>query len=216
MIDVEEQTNNTDEAYQADAEIASENEAAAHDAVGKGPEKNFSEENSQKKEAENNDPAPKDEQKKDKKQKIKELFKSKQQKIDELTDSYQRLSAEFANYKKRTERDNILFREYSNENLLKNMLAVMDSFEMALKQKDKKEDFVKGMELIYSQLMNVLKQEGVVPFDCVGKSFDPYKHEVLLKAKVEGTESEIIVEELQKGYMYKEKILRHSKVKIAE
>jgi molecular chaperone GrpE len=149
---------------------------------------------------------------------IKELeiiLKKKQKEIVDLTDTLKRVQAEFINYKNRVEKENLNYKEYANENLIKNLLPLLDSFELALKQTDKKKDFVEGVELIYAQFINTLKQEGLIPIKAQGEKFDPYKHEVLLKQKSE-QESETVIEELQKGYLYRGKVIRHSKVKISE
>jgi len=136
-------------------------------------------------------------------------------KIDELTNDLKRLQAEFENYKKRCEKENASFREYSNAILIKKMLTVLDSFEIALKNTANHEEFVKGVELIYSQFYSILQDEGLMHLETVGKRFDPYLHEVLLSEK-SNKEDDIILEELQKGYKLKGCILRHSKVKVAK
>ncbi|MFH0875390.1 MAG: nucleotide exchange factor GrpE [archaeon] len=139
----------------------------------------------------------------------------KDKKIDELTDMLKRVQAEFINYKTRAEKENNICREYAKEDIVKKLLPILDSFELALRQTENKENFVKGMELIFSQLYNVLKSEGLEPIVTKDKKFDPYLHEVLLKDKSD-MDSETITEELQKGYIFKEKVIRHSKVKIAQ
>ncbi|MBD3203314.1 nucleotide exchange factor GrpE [Candidatus Woesearchaeota archaeon] len=174
-------------------------------------------EKKEQKKNKNQKPEPEQEEPKshDQIDKLKKELEEKQKKIEELTDTLKRVQAEFINYKNRTEKENVNFKEYAKVDLLKNLLPLLDSFELALKQKEKKEDFIEGMELIYAQFINILKQEGVEPIDTEGKKFDPYKHEVLLKSKSD-MESETIIEELQKGYLFKGKVLRHSKVKISE
>jgi molecular chaperone GrpE len=139
----------------------------------------------------------------------------KDQKIEELTNDLKRLQAEFENYKKRCEKENASFREYSNAILIKKMLTVLDSFEIALKNTANPEEFVKGVELIYSQFYSILQDEGLMHLETVGKRFDPYLHEVLLSEK-SNKEDDTILEELQKGYKLKGCILRHSKVKVAK
>ncbi len=138
-----------------------------------------------------------------------------QKRIDELTDTLKRLQAEFENYKKRCDRDMDAFRSYATESLLKELLPIMDSFEMAMKSKDKEKDFVKGVELIFAQLSSLLKQHGVEPIDSLGKKFDPFMHDVLLKGWSD-KDPDTVIEELQKGYIFKGRVLRHSKVKVSE
>ncbi|MFC1741564.1 nucleotide exchange factor GrpE [Nanoarchaeota archaeon] len=137
-------------------------------------------------------------------------------KIAELTDDLQRVQAEFENYKKRCEKENHNFRDYTKVQLVKKFLTVMDSFEMAFKNTDNPEEFMKGVELIYSQFYNILKDEGLQPIEVKqGQKFDQYFHEVMLSEKSD-KDDETILEELQKGYKLNENILRHSKVKVAK
>lgn len=138
----------------------------------------------------------------------------KEQKIEELTEMCKRIQAEFINYKNRTEKDARHMMDYSSSDVIKKMLPVLDSFELAFKNNKDYESFKKGVELVYAQLMEALKNEGLRPILALGEKFDPYKHEVLMKAKSDKPE-DIVLEELQKGYMFKDKVLRHSKVKIS-
>ncbi len=140
---------------------------------------------------------------------------AKDEKIDELVNDLKRVQAEFENYKKRVERDNSRMCEYSKADLIKKILTVLDSFEIALKQTDDHEKFVDGVELIYSQLYTLLKEEGLQHIECKDLPLDPNLHEVMLFEKSEKPE-DTIIEELQKGYMLKEMVLRHSKVKVAK
>ncbi len=136
-------------------------------------------------------------------------------KIEELTDDLQRVQADFENYKKRVDRESAHFREYACSDMLKKLLAVLDSFEMALKNTDDPEEFIKGVELIYSQLYTALKDEGLEHIEAEGKRLDPHIHDVMLSEKSEEPE-DTILEELQKGYTLKGAVLRHSKVKVAK
>jgi molecular chaperone GrpE len=163
------------------------------------------EEKQQKKEIDDNIARVKAEPKKD----------PKDQKIDELTNDLKRLQAEFENYKKRCEKENASFRDYSNAHIIKKLLTVIDSFEIALKNTGNHEEFVKGVELIYSQFYSILQDEGLKHLETQGKKFDPYLHEVMLSEKSE-KEDDTILEELQKGYKLKGCVLRHSKVKVAK
>ena len=139
----------------------------------------------------------------------------KEQKIEDLTDSLQRLQPEFENYKKYVDKSKSEFQKYARAGMVEKLLPTLDSFEMALKNTENKEKFIKGIELIFSQLYQLLENEGLRPIECVGKIFDPYKHEVLLTQE-SGKEEGLILEELQKGYMLGDKVLRHSKVKVAK
>ena len=139
----------------------------------------------------------------------------KDAKINELTDSLQRLQADFENYRRLVEKQKKEFIEYAHSDLIEKLLPILDSFELALKNKDKQEDFVKGVELIFAQLYQLLEKEGLRKIEADGKKFDPYKHEVLMTEK-SGKEEDIILEELQKGYMLCSKVIRHSKVKVSK
>ncbi|MBI2542404.1 nucleotide exchange factor GrpE [Candidatus Woesearchaeota archaeon] len=151
---------------------------------------------------------------KEKKTDCEKQLEEKSQKIEELTDTLKRLQAEFENYKKWSAKEKADFLRYVNAAMIEKLLPVIDSFEIALKSTNDKEKFAEGMRMIYSQLHSVLEAEGLRPIKAAGEKFDPYRHEVLMKAesdKPEGT----ILEEFQKGYMLNEKVLRHSKVKIS-
>jgi molecular chaperone GrpE len=149
------------------------------------------------------------------KKEIKKEKKSDKEVIAELTETLQRLQAEFENYKKRVEREKEEFLRYAKADLITKLLPILDSFELALKNTSDKEKFIKGVELIFAQLHSLLESEGLKPIKAVGEKFDPYKHEVLMKQKSDKDE-DIILEELQKGYMLNDKVLRHSKVKVSK
>lgn len=150
-------------------------------------------------------------QAKDQKQKK----ETKEDKIAELTDDIKRVQAEFENYKKRVEKENAQFCEYAKAEFVKKLLSVLDSFEMALKSTDNHEEFVKGVELIYSQLYTLLKDEGLAHIETKDRKLNPYLHEVMLSERSDKDE-DTILEELQKGYTLKGRVLRHSKVKVAK
>ena len=135
-------------------------------------------------------------------------------KVQELTALSQRLQADFENYKKKVEKDKKDVCQYANVEVICKILSVLDSFELGLKNKDQK-DFVKGVELIYSQLFDLLEKYGLRKIDALGKKFNPHYHDVLLQEESD-KEQGIIIEELQKGYMIHDKVLRTSKVKISK
>jgi molecular chaperone GrpE len=137
-----------------------------------------------------------------------------QNKVAELTDFLKRNQAEFLNYKNRTEKENKVISEYANSDLIKKLLPVVDSFEMALQNTNDHAAFKKGMEMIHSQFMAILKQEGLAAIEVKDKKFDPYLHEVLMKEKSDKAE-DTVIDEFQKGYKFKERVIRHSKVKLS-
>jgi molecular chaperone GrpE len=145
-------------------------------------------------------------------------LKEKDEKLKELTDMLQRLQAEFENYNKRVEKENSEFRKYAKAELIKKLLPVLESFELALRNnqccgKDN-EKMMKGMEMIYTQLFQTLEDEGLRGIECLGKKFDPFRHEVLMTEHIKEKGDGVVIEELQKGYMVNDKVLRYSKVKI--
>ncbi len=145
---------------------------------------------------------------------------SKQKELDELTDTLKRLQAEFENYKKRADKENSSLIKNSNAVLIKKILPVLDSFELALKNNHENSSpeinkYKKGMEILFAQLFSTLKAEGVRIIETKNQKFDPYKHEVLMVKECD-KEDDLILEELQKGYMLNEYVLRHSKVMIAK
>ena len=149
-----------------------------------------------------------------KEQKKKTKKPTKDQQIEDLTDLLKRTQAEFVNYRARVEKEAQKLLQYSCSGMVKKLLPVLDSFELAIKN-SKETEHKKGVELVYAQLAGILQNEGLTIIEAKGKKYDPYKHEVLLKEK-SSKESGTVLEELQKGYMLKEKVLRHSKVKVAE
>ena len=135
--------------------------------------------------------------------------------IEELTETLQRTQAEFENYKKRVDKDKAEFVKYAKGEIIQKILPTLDTFEIAFKSTSDKEKFVKGIEMVYAQLFSLLEAEGLKKIESDGKKFDPYLHEVMLKEKSD-KEDGIILEELQKGYMLNDKVLRHTKVKVSE
>ncbi|MGV8162281.1 MAG: nucleotide exchange factor GrpE [Candidatus Nanoarchaeia archaeon] len=135
-------------------------------------------------------------------------------KYGELKETVQRVYAEFQNYKKRTEEEKQKFAQLSTEDLIKRLLPLMDDFERALAHKKQEDEFSRGIEMIYKELVQIFEDEGARVILANGK-FDPKLHEVILTEesdKAEGT----ILEELQKGYTLGGKVIRHSKVKISK
>jgi molecular chaperone GrpE len=148
------------------------------------------------------------------------LKDSKESQIEELTNTLKRLQAEFENYKKRADKENINMIKNANASLIKELLPVLDSFELALKNNNCCDNqdiikFHKGLELIYSQVYSVLEDQGLRSIDTKNQLFDPFRHEVLLVKESNEPEDKIL-EEFQKGYFLNENVIRHSKVMIAK
>ena len=149
------------------------------------------------------------------------FFKKKDNKKDEqiaeLNDKLMRTMAEFDNFRKRSEREKGQMFEVGAKSIVEKILPVIDNFERGLAsvpEADKGSAFVQGMEQIYKQFMTSLESVGVTPIDAVGKEFDPNFHNAVMHAEDENFGENIVSEELQKGYMYKESVVRHSMVKV--
>ncbi len=132
----------------------------------------------------------------------------------EYKEALQRLQAEFENFRKRCDKENERFKAYANAELIKGLLPILDSFELAIKNTADMAQFVKGVEMIYAQLHSLLAGLGLKEIKAEGKQFDPYMHEVLLQD--ESDKDNIVLEELQKGYVLNDAVLRHSKVKVGK
>lgn len=193
---VDNDDNDTEESCSSDETETSENEADAQDAddeEGKKKSRLFG----------------KKEKKKDK----------KDQQIEELTDRVMRQMAEFDNFRKRTEKEKSQMFDSGAGDIIEKILPVIDDMERGLaaaSDEEKESSFVKGMEMIYKKFMDILNNAGVTAIEAVGKEFDPNFHNAVMQSPSEEYESGYVVQELQKGYMYKEKVLRHSMVIVAE
>ena len=140
----------------------------------------------------------------------------KDEQIEELTDKVKRQMAEFENFRKRSEKEKTQMYEIGAKSTLEKMLPVVDNFERGLAGTEDSDDaFVQGMQMIYKQLMTSLEEVGVTPIEAVGKEFDPEFHNAVMHVEDESFGDNEVVEELQKGYMYRESVLRHSMVKVA-
>ncbi|KUO40230.1 MAG: molecular chaperone GrpE [Candidatus Hadarchaeum yellowstonense] len=124
------------------------------------------------------------------------------------------LQADFENYRKSLDREKEMIIELANENLVKDLLVILDDFERALQGMEEGKS-KEGLAMLYRNFLRVLEKHGLKPIEAVGKKFDPYYHEAVLREKSEQEEGTIL-EELQRGYMFKSKVIRHSKVKVAE
>ena len=160
--------------------------------------------------------------KKTEEEKIKELEKTIEQKdneIKELNDKYLRLYAETENMQKRLEREKKDFLEYANESVLKDLLPIIDNIERAIEHSEKNsniEDFIKGIELTLSSFLKVLEKYGVKPVDALHKPFDPNFHEAMQVQETDEYEPNTVVQQLQKGYTFKERLLRPSLVIVSK
>lgn len=128
-----------------------------------------------------------------------------------------RIQAEMMNFKRRQEELVAGIRKYANEDLLLKLVGIIDNFERALSMSsDGMEEFLKGFNMIYTNLLNIVHEAGVSEIEAINQSFDPNVHQAVLTEAHEGVEAGIIIEVLQKGYMYKDKVLRPAMVKVSE
>ena len=196
----EEAKDNKEAAEKAEAEAeASKEEASA-------------EENEETSEEESGDKKKGLFNKKEKKDPLKE-------KIDELNDRLIRQVAEFDNFRKRTDKEKAQMFEQGQGSILEKLLPVIDNFERGLQavpEAEKDGAFADGMNKIYKQLMKQMEDLGVTPIEAVGKEFDPNLHNAVMQVDSEEYESGVVAQELQKGYMFHDTVLRHSMVGVTQ
>lgn len=142
----------------------------------------------------------------------------KDEKIEELTDKLTRQMAEFDNYRKRTEKEKSGMYEIGAKDVIEKILPVIDNFErglVAVPEEQKEDSFVTGMEMIYKQIMTTLDGIGVKPIEAVGQEFNPDLHNAVMHVEDEELGENIVAEEFQKGYTYRDSVVRYSMVKVA-
>lgn len=140
-----------------------------------------------------------------------------QEKVDELEDRVKRQMAEFENFRKRTEKEKTAMFETGAKSVVEKILPVVDNFERGLAgltEEEKKTPFAEGMNMVYKQLMTELDKLEVKPIEAVGCEFDPNLHNAVMQVESEEYESGIIAQELQKGYTYRDIVVRHSMVAV--
>lgn len=133
----------------------------------------------------------------------------------ELYDRLLRRQADFDNFRKRTERDRSDFLQYAGMEFVREILPVLDDFERALKVESSDATYARGVELIYNRLYEALKKMGLEPMDTVGKAFDPNLHQAVERVQTDDVPDQSVLEEFQKGYNFKGRLLRPAMVKVA-
>ena len=175
-------------------------------------EENKNEEIKEEKKAEE----PKEHKKEHKKdKKLEEL----QNEINTLKDKNMRIAAEMVNTLRRKDEETNRLLKYSNESLITELLPVIDNFERALNVDAKTADvesYQKGMTMIYNSLKNILEKFEVKEIEAIDKEFDPSFHQAVMQEEKEGTKENIVIEVLQKGYTYKDKVIRPAMVKVSK
>ena len=139
--------------------------------------------------------------------------------VSELKDKLLRKAAEFENYKRRTENDQMNLLTYAAEFFIQKLLPVVDDFERSLEHIEDAQDIdaiKQGIKLIYDKLMKVFQEQGIKKIDSVGKRFDVDYNEALMQRTDESVESHTVLDEVEKGYTYNDKVIRHAKVIVSE
>lgn len=150
--------------------------------------------------------------------KKKEKPDPKDEKIEELSDRLQRSMAEFDNFRKRTEKEKSAMFEIGAKDIVERILPVVDNFERglaAIPEEEKDSAFAEGMEKIYKQLVKTLEEAGVKPIEAVGQPFNPDFHNAVMHIEDESLGENVVAQELLKGYTYRETVVRHSMVQVA-
>lgn len=134
---------------------------------------------------------------------------------DELKDLVLRRTAEFDNFRKRSERDRTDYVAYAAADMVKDLLPILDDFERALKVENANSDYAKGVEMIYNRMFDVMKKQGLEPVDAVGKPFDPHLHQAIERVETDEAEDHTVLGEFQRGYNFKGRLLRPAMVRVA-
>ena len=203
------------ETAQDEAEETAGQEAEAYEDSEENPEEGETEET-----AEGEDAKTWSEKRAAKKQaklnKKEEAFKEQ---IEQLEDRVKRQMAEFENFRKRTEREKQAMFETGAKSVIEKILPIVDNFERGLAtvpEESKADPFVDGMNRVYKQLLTELDNIGVKPIEAVGQEFDPNLHNAVMQVASEEYESGVVAQELQKGYTYRDSVVRHSMVAVVE
>ena len=154
--------------------------------------------------------------KKEKKSKEKELIEALTLKVKELEDKNLRVTSEMINSNRRKDEECNRLMKYKNEDIILDLLQVIDNFERALSVKSTDENYQKGFDMIYAGLRSVLDKYEVKEIECLGLEFDPSIHQAVLTDHIEGKKDNEIIEVMQKGYTYKDKVIRPAMVKVSE
>lgn len=152
---------------------------------------------------------------------LKEKYDASQKEVEELKDKLLRRQAEFENFKKRTQKEKEAIVTYASEGLVTDLLPSLDSFERALEVEvdesdEKSKALYEGLELVYNQLTEVLKNNGLSQIECINEKFDHNCHHAIVQQESKEHEADTVIQELGKGYKYKEKVIRPSQVMVSK
>jgi molecular chaperone GrpE len=152
--------------------------------------------------------------------KLTQALELKAKEAAEAHDKYLRTSADFDNYRKRTQRDLADFRKYANEQMARELLSVVDHLSLAIKHAadagESNDGLRQGVELVHKQLRDVLEKFGITVFASQGESFDPAKHEAIMQETTDAVPENTVVQVFQEGYLYHDKVLRHARVSVSK
>lgn len=171
-------------------------------------------EDTEESESEDGQEAPADE----KKGFFKKKKDKKDEQIEELNDKLKRQMAEFDNFRKRTEKEKTQMYDMGAKSIIEKILPVIDNFERglaAVPEEQREDAFVVGMDKVYRQMLTELDASGVKPIEAVGQEFDPNFHNAVMHIEDENLGENVVAEEFQKGYVYRDSVVRHSMVKVA-
>jgi molecular chaperone GrpE len=146
-------------------------------------------------------------------------LQEKASKSDEYLDRFLRIQADFDNYKKRLEKEKLEFIKYANAEIISDILKIIDDFERAVEAAKSKHDFgilSKGVDMIWKDMKEFLKQKGVTEIEAKGKPFNPHEHEAMMQEETDAYPEDHVSDEFQKGYMLNGRVIRPSRVKVAK
>jgi molecular chaperone GrpE len=146
---------------------------------------------------------------------VKVKIEQLEKEVSEYKDKLLRKAAEFENYKRRTENEQLNLLKYAAESFIIKLLPIVDDFERSLQHIDSTKDvdsLKQGIKLVYDKLIKVLDDQGVKKIESIGKPFDVHYHEAILQRKADGVEPHTVLDEIEKGYIYKDRVIRHTKV----
>lgn len=192
---------------------------AAEDVTKETPPEDVAEENEETQDEETEAKEASDKESSDKKKGVKKKPKKdkKDEKIEELNDRLMRNLAEFENFRNRSEKEKSAMFEIGAKSVVEKILPVVDNLERGfdgLSDEEKETPFAKGIEAVYKQLMTSFEEMGVTPIEAVGQEFDPNFHNAVMHDEDDSEQANMVVEEFQKGYLYKDTVVRHSMVKV--
>lgn len=140
-----------------------------------------------------------------------------EQKLEETTNRVLRMQADYDNFRRRTQKEKESAAKYRSQILAEKLIPALDNFERGMMidaQSEETKSLLQGMEIVYRQFKEALAEEGIEPIESVGQPFDPHRHQAIMQTESDEFESNVVVEEMQKGYMLKDRVIRPAMVKV--